>query len=92
MTRRFRYKPTTYGQKGGEGPNKGKKRALYEATGPDGKVQRAGMMVAGEPPVLAYMRFYGEAGTTNWKASGVREKVQDWGGVWVPAKLVEKTS
>lgn len=86
-------KTTTYGQKGGEGPNKGKKRALYEATSPDGKVHKAGMMVAGEAPKLAHMRFFtvtlDSLSTGAWRASGVRpEPHLDWGGVWVPAKLV----
>jgi hypothetical protein len=33
---RRRYKETTYGQKGGEGPTRGKKAIVYTGTTPDG--------------------------------------------------------
>lgn len=32
------YKETTYGQRGGEGPNTGKSAVTYQCQGPDGKV------------------------------------------------------
>jgi len=82
--RRHRYKPTSYGMKGGEGPNKGKKLVRYEAEAPDGTFHAAGMMHdAATAPRTAWVRFY-RVGET-WKASGVRIVRHDWGdeSVWV---------
>ena len=82
--RRHRWKSTSYGMKGGEGPNKGKKLVRYEAQDPSGKFQIAGMMHdPATAPRTAWVRFYpvGEG----WKASGVRTVRHDWGdaSVWV---------
>jgi hypothetical protein len=91
--RRHQFKGTTYGMKGGEGANKGKKLVRYEAQDPSGKFHVAGMMH--EPataPRTAYVRFLQSIdtlvdGKPAWKASGVRtEPHEEWGGVWVEGK------
>jgi hypothetical protein len=86
--RRHQFKGTTYGMKGGEGANKGKKRIRYEAEAPDGSFHIASMMhEAATAPRTAWVRFLPEPDGT-WKASGVREEKQDWGteSVWVEGK------
>jgi hypothetical protein len=88
--RRHQFKGTTYGMKGGEGANKGKKRIRYEAEAPDGSFHIASMMhEAATAPRTAWVRFIeGIAdGKSVWKPVAVRtEPHEGWGGVWVEGK------
>ena len=45
--RRRRFKTTTYGQRGGEGPNKGKKATTWKVELPDGTIAKKRSMNVG---------------------------------------------
>lgn len=78
---------STYGRRGGDGPNTGKRKVTYAAVAPDGTRLRKGTFHNNEP--TAFMYIYRHKGT--WHASAVRNKeawkpVED--GLWVTATRV----
>jgi hypothetical protein len=78
---------TTYGQRGGDGPNTGKTRTTYQAAAPDGSLIRKATFNTG----AAAARMYIYKSGVKWYASGVRV-VDDWpahnGGQWVDCTRV----
>ena len=100
--RKHRWKSTSYGRSGrssfatsahsggGEGPNTGKKKAIYRATAPDGSlVEHAGFFF--DPaPNTAFIYMVETGG--KWEGSGVRED-HAWGVMknsrWVAAERVK---
>lgn len=71
---------TTYGQKGGEGPTRGKRATTYTATAPDGTTLRTrAMFIPGTAPTTdAVMLAYEHRGT--WYPNGVwaAGSLPDW--------------
>jgi hypothetical protein len=78
---------TTYGQRGGDGPNTGKTRTTYQATAPDGSsIRKSTFNVAAD---AARMHLYKSG--AKWHASAVR-LVDAWSAesdsVWVDCTRV----
>lgn len=69
-------KTTTYGQKGGEGPNRGRKATTYTATAPDGTMLTKRSYQIDAP--TAYLGAYQHQGV--WHAAGIVDRLNSKGG------------
>jgi hypothetical protein len=81
-----------YGQRGGDGPTAGLKKAIYEATAPDGSILRSGTFSADAPKAWMHISCANKA---CWYANGVRAQPEEWGppdntkALWVECKRVK---
>lgn len=85
-----RSKTTTYGQKGGEGPTKGKTMKRYVAKLP-GTNQDVffNSYTVDQPAAVANFYWF----NNQWNKNSVSAELQaEWGGVWVVAKRVDPAS
>lgn len=87
----MRFKRTTYGEKGGEGPTRGQTASVYELIAPDGSVHRKRSFHVHSDDVIGI----GYTHQGKWYPNTVfdRSNIPEWGNEpekWVPARRIKK--
>lgn len=76
-------KSTTYGQRGGQGPNAGRTKIAYGAIAPDGTLLTANAYTTNAPTALMNISQH----NGQWVANAVRDR-KAWNGQWITATRV----